>query len=57
MTESVPLDRYLVYIICTYSRKKPITFSGWTNSLEYSMETLKQSLDPGTNNQYSHTCL
>lgn len=57
MTESVPLDRHVVYIICTYSRTKPITFPGGTNSLEYSMETRKQSLDLGTNNQYSHTCL
>lgn len=57
MTESVALDRHVVYIICTYSIKKPITFPGGTNSLEYSMETCKQPSDPRTNNQYSHTCL
>lgn len=57
MTESVALDRHVVYIICTYSIKKPITFPGETNSLEYSMETCKQPSDPRTNNQYSHTCL
>lgn len=55
MTES--LNRHVVYIICTFYRKKPITLPGGTNSLEHSIETLKQSLDPRINNQYSHTCL
>lgn len=56
MTESVPLDRNVVYIKCI-PEKSLLLFQAGQIVKKMTMETRKQSLDPRTNNQYSHTCL